>query len=521
LDVNPQLSAVHVVRPAARSRAIRLPIPPAGLAAVLRAAEAEDRSLHELASLVEKEPALTTHLLKMANSAAFGVGQPVRSATQAAILLGARAVRNIALGHILQVMTLRVDGGSFDTQSFWQHSLKRASAALTLAELAGYEDESEAFTAGLIQDLGVLALAVMYPDLALDLTASLSAPIELRLERERQLFDRTHADVFAELASSWNMPSDLARAIAAHHDPQPFSSDEVIGPELRRVQRLAELLRVGDIVAELMTLPATFPRIQRVQSLLRTVKSRSPLDLGEIMERMAVHMHDMCAVLDVKVDETPTLDDLVTTAHRLVERISFEYEERTRRLEAELREKERVAKDLETRNSSLNRQARTDVLTGVANRRELMERLETLAIEARADRRPISVVICDLDHFKQVNDTRGHDAGDVVLREAAQRLSSGVRTHDLVARLGGEEFAVILVGCSRANGPPVAERLRARLARSPVPLGDGEPQEVRGSFGGTTLDPGDASSIDEVLRRADLALYQSKAQGRDRVTWWG
>ncbi|HRE90716.1 MAG TPA: HDOD domain-containing protein, partial [Myxococcota bacterium] len=198
----------------------------------MQAAEHPDTPLAKLAQLVEAEPSLTLHVLRLSNSAAYGVGRPVRSVAQATILLGGRAVRNMAMTQLMQVMVARVDPGLFDVDSFWEHSLRRAGAAFALAELAGYEETSEAFTTGLIQDLGILIFAVLHRDRALEVTALMSCTHEARSARELELFGETHSQIFARAARSWGVPTDIVDAIEAH--------DGAGKKELsRRVARLA------------------------------------------------------------------------------------------------------------------------------------------------------------------------------------------------------------------------------------------------------------------------------------------
>jgi two-component system, cell cycle response regulator len=160
--------------------------------------------------------------------------------------------------------------------------------------------------------------------------------------------------------------------------------------------------------------------------------------------------------------------------------------------------------------------ALTDALTGLNNRRYLETHLKALAEQARAANRPLSVLFADVDSFKAINDTYGHDAGDAVLRELASRLRRNTRNIDLACRIGGEEFVVVMpdVGADRAS--QAAERLRACIAGEPFQV-DGERfLQVTASVGIATLD-GVHDSAEGLLRRADQALYLAKRGGRNRV----
>ena len=180
---------------------------------------------------------------------------------------------------------------------------------------------------------------------------------------------------------------------------------------------------------------------------------------------------------------------------------------------------QKALSDLATKNEILEKLALTDALTGLANRRAFQEALE--AEVARVDRhgRPASLLFLDLDHFKAVNDTHGHAVGDEVLEGFAQVLKQGCRKGDLGARIGGEEFAVLLPATARVPASLMAERVRRVVEARP--LGRTVRVPVTVSIGlATTEDLPQPPSAEELLRRADAALYRAKAEGRNRV-WAG
>jgi diguanylate cyclase (GGDEF)-like protein len=158
--------------------------------------------------------------------------------------------------------------------------------------------------------------------------------------------------------------------------------------------------------------------------------------------------------------------------------------------------------------------ALTDPLTGCANRRAFSLRVsEELAHSARSGE-PLSLVLTDIDRFKSVNDTHGHAVGDLVIRRLADVLREGVRTSDVVARLGGEEFCVLLRGADAAVAERLAERLGHALRSRPVET-DGGFVRVTASFGVAAAERGEA--WEALFSRADRALYEAKTAGRDRV----
>jgi diguanylate cyclase (GGDEF)-like protein len=166
------------------------------------------------------------------------------------------------------------------------------------------------------------------------------------------------------------------------------------------------------------------------------------------------------------------------------------------------------------RNAQLERQARTDPLTGLDNRAAAHETLA--AWRERHPSTALSLLLMDLDHFKQINDSHGHAAGDVVLAACARRLQLALRRQDGIARWGGEEFVVWLPGTGAAHACLVAEKLRSVVCEAACALPDGRPVTVTVSTGLVELQAQEA--LDDAIARADRAMYASKRAGRNRVT---
>ena len=129
------------------------------------------------------------------------------------------------------------------------------------------------------------------------------------------------------------------------------------------------------------------------------------------------------------------------------------------------------------------------------------------------------MVMIDIDDFKRVNDTYGHVVGDDVIRTVGQRAAAVLRPHDMVARIGGEEFGVLLPGCTPRQGKRIAERIRRAVGSSPIKARDGSMIKVTVSIGGSATCEHSAPDATVLMQASDLALYASKEAGRDRVTW--
>ena len=237
-------------------------------------------------------------------------------------------------------------------------------------------------------------------------------------------------------------------------------------------------------------------------AVLAEVKRRVP-DV-EVIVLTGTHAGDVsCAIRALRLGahdylaKTPaSADEVLLTVERAVEKKRLK--DANRRLLAEL--------------ESLSRH---DGLTGLWNRRSLQEALPRELARARRYNHALAVVMFDIDHFKNVNDAHGHQGGDIVLRAFAQTVSSVLRGEDTLSRYGGEEFLAVLPETDERGALGAAERVVARVAKTPVLLGDGEIR-ITVSAGVSCLQPS-TRDADDLVARADHALYEAKRRGRNQA----
>jgi diguanylate cyclase (GGDEF)-like protein len=165
---------------------------------------------------------------------------------------------------------------------------------------------------------------------------------------------------------------------------------------------------------------------------------------------------------------------------------------------------------------ALRLRATHDGLTGLLNRSAIMDTLRQELERAAREPQPFSILMVDLDRFKQINDLHGHQAGDATLKEAAARMKATVRCHDSVGRYGGEEFLIVLPGCPHAGAQALAERIRQAFAAMPFNI-RGRELNVTCSIGSASQPPGLPCDTDSLIRLADCALYGAKEAGRNRT----
>ncbi|NLX85893.1 MAG: diguanylate cyclase [Clostridiales bacterium] len=209
-------------------------------------------------------------------------------------------------------------------------------------------------------------------------------------------------------------------------------------------------------------------------------------------------------------------DDYITKPYEVSEllariRVHIRLKETQDQLKQLLEEKTRLIEQLE--NLSLH-----DGLTGVYNRRFLEEYLERSVEECKRYELALSVIMVDIDHFKDVNDTYGHQVGDAVLKKFAKRLGENIRRTDMLARYGGEEFTIVLRNTDVEGAVVLAEKLRTAVQEKPFEV-DGHSISLMISLGVAGMKPGDYMDAAQLLREADILLYRAKDAGRNRVEY--
>ena len=210
------------------------------------------------------------------------------------------------------------------------------------------------------------------------------------------------------------------------------------------------------------------------------------------------------------VEQIRSVVKLLVAQHEAEQRNAREL--RTRLEEAHVRSEE-----MRERLADAEMAARIDALTGVANRRWLETFLEEAVAQSHNEASPLCVMMTDIDRFKKINDTYGHEAGDAVIRRFADLLSNNVRATDLVARYGGEEFAVVLPRTASGNAFQIAEEIRSQLQDMQIQAGESDRLvgEVTASFGIAEIHEDEMPM--SLIRRADRKLYESKRKGRNRT----
>jgi diguanylate cyclase (GGDEF)-like protein len=619
-----------------------LPSPTGVGLSILRLTQGEDYAIGDLAKVIQSDPALTGRIIKLANGAACSGLEAVTTADEAAMRLGVRTVRNLALSFTLVSGHRSGTCAAFDYEAYWARSLGVAVCAQGLASELRLALPADAFTCGLISNVGSLALASIHPNRYASLLEQVQkgGPRGL-IDLERDELDLDHRELGGAMLRDWRLPESFAFAVESYElgrVPTGAPSDSAhnmtmlmsrawdlvrifltcreasapkavaeldafrteLGIEPQAFESLCEFtLKSWEEWGETLRIPTgscfddteIMNRAEWAQSnpdakhedaekpprqglrilavdddpvslrllehhLIRDGHAVVKASNGQEALEIAMRGEPQMVVTDWNMPEMDGLElckalrstsngrakyILLLTGREEEDRVVEAFDAgandyvvkpfnprillaRVRagqrmiemREENELarRERERQMAEMAVLNRKLKAAAMTDVLTRLANRRYAMRRLDQEVANARRAGTPMSVIMIDIDHFKAVNDSHGHDMGDQVLRETASVLKQETRKGDVVCRHGGEEFLVICSGSTLQMCSATAERIRVAVEENVI--GHSFEGHVTVSCGVATLCD-EIESVDKLLKEADRRVYLAKARGRNQV----
>lgn len=476
-----------------------LPSPPGIALRIIELAQDPEADLAAAADIIAIDMALSARMLRIANSPLYASRRRVENLGQALTLLGLNATMSLALGFTVTQGLVAGGGSGQDLRErAWRRSILSALAASQLGQARGLRRLEELMLAGLLQDIGILALAQAHPDAYLPLLRE-SPDNAALLDGERRLLHCTHADVGALMADEWGLPKYLASAIACSEDPA--LSDDPFKACVQLSGTVADIWLDADPDA------ARERALERVHARLQLDSARFDKVLAGIGEALPT----IASLFEASLSTPVRVQQLIDHARELATL-------RTLREMQDAEQARRRADESEARARRLTEQAHRDALTGVLNRRQMETVLEQEFLRATRHGWPLSVAFIDLDDFKKINDAHGHLTGDDVLRTFAAALQGQLRASDTVARFGGEEFVALLPNTTETVALDVIRRVLARIAATPMAMLEQGPLHVTFSAGIATQ--GGHERFDDVqslLRAADDVLYRSKNLGRNRV----
>ena len=483
-------------------RCTSLPSLPSVALRILELCQQDQLDLNQIVKVISNDPALSAKLLKTANSPIFTLRREVTTISYAVSLLGLSAIRTLVLSFSLAANCQT--GNHRRLRDFWRRSLLSALAARELCQSQHAGMQEEAFLGALLQDIGMLALAQALGAQYTKVLEAAAGNHDKLIELERQTFGGDHSEVGAWLLSRWRVPALLAQVIAASHsEPTLDEQTGETGPE-RALKQIVGLS--GRFADQWAGVPAEAPS-HLFEAANRCRLAGLSVDIEAVNAQLVQQAPVLAPLFNVQLDATGMASAL-EQAQEVLMALSL-------RASQELTDIHQALARLESRTATLLVEAQRDQLTAVANRGYTSSYLEEVFRAACESNKLVGIIFADVDHFKQVNDTHGHVAGDSVLRSVAETMVHSVRGGDFVGRWGGEEFVVIMRAESVNDLAAVAERIRANVEQTPHSVGKGS-INITVSLGCALLERTRHLRSADLLEEADRALYQAKRSGRNQ-----
>ena len=486
----------------------KLPTLPVVAGRILDALRKEEFSSRELAELIAIDPALTIRILSLANSPFYSAQGKIDSIQRAIDVLGLNSVKNLALSFSI-VDSMKGDGNiGFNYNEFWQESIMRAVAATAAGRLLNICAE-EVFIIGLLADIGKVLISLVRPNDYLEVMREVRAAGFKDYESERRKYSYSHEDVGSNALRIWGIPEVIYMPISVHHNDIDDSG---------KYANFIRLIHIGDMVSEIYFHSPHGGAMERLCKLMNEKWGIKQDEVLLFVDDAAKMGSDILASFDIPSEQLRPYSQLLQEANDEMFRLNMTYDQLLRRYAGEKEKAERLADELKEANRMLQTLAVTDGLTGLHNFRYFHVELQKEMARARRHMHSVSLVMLDIDNFKQINDNYGHLSGDIVLKSLAGLIRESIRVVDTTARYGGEEFSLILPETDMKGATFVAEKLRKSIEANSVVINSIKIR-VTVSMGICVYEPMKKElSEDEIIKAADRALYNSKRAGKNRLS---
>jgi len=463
--------------------------------------ESDATDIARVRDAISSCPTLTARVLGVINSAAFGISRQISSIERAVALLGPSRARSVAMAYGLRMLTESASLPKEIADSIWANSLQKAIAARKFCELNDPEQADDAYCLALIQDIGLPMLISINPDIYTQQAYIYNSQSNW-CHWEKQQFGFDHTAVGQGLLREWHASRKLQRYVINHHEPPARS---VQGAE-------ASILDWSIFMASLLPHLNEDPDSE-CMNWLQNLHTQFLSKEYPTLDRFMVSISQEARAL---YSNTPKIESTEMILRKLTAQVTTAAISHTAKLC-------RMEKDVDQTKQGLNDlkfQAFTDPLTKVLNRRGFTQlaqrRLEMASVQGTG----VCCMLIDLDDFKQVNDSHGHDAGDLLLRGLSRIFRKKLGPNDLIGRLGGDEFGILIADVDRARAFAVSQKLADSVEGKELRLRDDLTLRSYFSVGAVFTDVClDDLTIDLLLTLADQAMYQRKKNGKHGLSF--
>lgn len=491
----------------------KLPTLPAVAIQLLELSKDPESAIADLAQTIKMDPAITAKILKATNSTYFSFRNEVASIDRAAPLLGKTMVTSLALSFSLVEAAMTTGPLSSHYKSYWLRSVTQAVAAELLGEKIG--GQAPFFLAGLLSDLGRLAMLKTLEQEYAQVLETAKETKQSSLTLERESFGVDSVEVGTKLMEQWNLPANIVQAAQA----RKWTLDELVQQTEQGNGDLLSVNAVATAVGEYYCSANKGPALERLRDATSHFFQMSQEELEQFLEQVRERMEAAAGAFSVNVDELQDPVELMAMANEHLAQLALHAHVASTQAQERQKIAEEQNQQLAEQNEQLQQQALHDPLTKIYNRNYFEDALTREVRRCRRTAEPIAVIFSDIDHFKKLNDTYGHPFGDQVLKEIAVVFQTVLRTSDVLARFGGEEFVIMAVQTTEKGLNKLVERIRTGVENHEI-FFDGHRVPVTVSLGAAITIPNRSSGDfgNQLIADADEAMYESKRDGRNRTT---
>jgi diguanylate cyclase (GGDEF)-like protein len=489
---------------------LRLPTLPSVAVEVLNLFNDPEARIDRITDVIESDPAICGKVLKAANSPRYGLRGKISDTRRAIALLGRNNITPLVLSFSLASDSMEDSEYADQYKQFLLRSFVRANAAEVLGEQLSPEFGAECFAVNLLAGIGQLGILEQAPEAYVECLERLRSEQRPLSEIERDAFGLTHGELTSEMLEKIGLPERCVNAVRNDSSAAAYDTED------RKERSLSAITRCADAVARYLCDPDPGLSFIVLEERLIEVNEFRPTDKENLLAQVRDRLEVGSDLFNIDPSELPDSSELLDSAlEQLSDFTAMIHEPNAERnLPSELVEENGR---LKRRVEDLIEEATTDGLTRVRNRAFFDIRLMELQAISLIRGQQFGIVLIDIDHFKKINDTYGHQAGDHVLKEVAQALNISKRAKETLARYGGEEFAILLENTTPDGMDIVGERLRSAVEILDIRY-KSHSISVTISVGIACGRPTkDECFPIELLGLADAALYQAKQQGRNRV----
>ncbi|MEX1231486.1 MAG: HDOD domain-containing protein [Planctomycetaceae bacterium] len=492
----------------------QLPTLPAVAVRLLELIKDPETEIRDIVKVIKSDPAIAAKILKATNSSFFGFKSEVTSIERAVPMLGTTMITSLAMSFALSDASMSQGPLAEHYQEYWKQSIVHGAVAELLSKQSRKGLEAEFFLVGLLMDLGRLAMLKTIPHEYLPVLEKAREDARALHELEQETLGVNHVDVGVQLMKNWRMPDALIAAVLSHHQTLAIIEAQHDESHYELVTGSALTAAIGDYFCTSHKGAA----LRQMREISKTIYGMAEDALQELLETASGRINITGELFSVDMSELGDPTELMAQANEQLSMLAMREHVAGTQAAARNEAIEREKQELASRNQELQKQVMHDALTKVYNRNYFDQAIAREVNLSGRTAMPVGLIFIDVDHFKKLNDTFGHQFGDLVLQRIAKLLGEDLRSTDVLARYGGEEF-VILVGQPTEKGlEKLAERIRARIESEHILCGD-KVVPVTASLGAAfTISSRDPQGLcEQLIAAADEAMYEAKQDGRNRV----